>query len=306
MAKRRSYTKEEREAVVADVPALGVTEAARKHGVPQTNVTHWARAAGVGREGKPSPTATRRPKAKARKSKVAARPKRARKGRSAGKTRREQPVAARSEREPKAKTGKSKGAARPKRKKERAGHEPAMAAPSDAKEPSAGRSKSEATAGASAQPPGRRTLKIRVAKIYTPSQKGEILEHAATHGITDASKKFGVSRFSIYGWQRKVNNAAKGEGPSPTAGPGPKDLEAQRDKEILDEWHRHPGLGPSQIRNQLRQVPDHHRRSDAARPLLAAVAIRHPSLSVYDVRLPRVISHPTRQVTVRNSRLIGA
>ena len=31
MAKRRSYTKEEREAVVADVPALGVTEAAKKH-----------------------------------------------------------------------------------------------------------------------------------------------------------------------------------------------------------------------------------------------------------------------------------
>jgi putative transposase len=253
MAKRRSYTKEEREAVVADVPALGVTEAARKHGVPQTNVTHWARVAGVGREGKPSPTATRRPKAKARKSKVAASPKRARKGRSAGKTRREQPVAARSEREPKAKTGKSKGAARPKHKKERAGHEPPTAGPSDAKEPSAGRSKSEATAGASAQPPGRRTLKIRVAKIYTPSQKGEILEHAATHGITEASKKFGVSRFSIYGWQRKVNNAAQGEGPSPTAGPGPKDLEAQRDKEILDEWHRHPGLGPSQIRNQLRR-----------------------------------------------------
>jgi transposase InsO family protein len=31
------------------------------------------------------------------------------------------------------------------------------------------------------------------------------------------------------------------------------ELEAQRDKEILDEWHRHPGLGPSQIRNQLRR-----------------------------------------------------
>jgi transposase InsO family protein len=30
------------------------------------------------------------------------------------------------------------------------------------------------------------------------------------------------------------------------------DVEAQRDREILDEWHRHPGLGPSQIRNQLR------------------------------------------------------
>jgi transposase InsO family protein len=31
------------------------------------------------------------------------------------------------------------------------------------------------------------------------------------------------------------------------------DIEAQRDKEILDMWHQHPGLGPSQIRNQLRR-----------------------------------------------------
>jgi len=30
-------------------------------------------------------------------------------------------------------------------------------------------------------------------------------------------------------------------------------LEARRDAEILAEWRRHPGLGPSQIRNQLRR-----------------------------------------------------
>src|SRR5215468_4755254 len=89
--------------------------------------------------------------------------------------------------------------------------------------------------------------------LYTPSQKAEILEHAAAHGITEASKNFSVSRYSIYGWQRKVSNAAVGNGPSPTSGPAPGELEAQRDKEILDEWHRHPGLGPSQIRNQLRR-----------------------------------------------------
>jgi transposase-like protein len=36
MAERRSYTKEQREAAVADVPALGVNAAAKKHGVSQT------------------------------------------------------------------------------------------------------------------------------------------------------------------------------------------------------------------------------------------------------------------------------
>ncbi len=47
--------------------------------------------------------------------------------------------------------------------------------------------------------------------------------------------------------------AAEGKGESPTSGPDPKDLEAQRDAEILAVWREHPGLGPSQVRNQLRR-----------------------------------------------------
>jgi transposase InsO family protein len=93
----------------------------------------------------------------------------------------------------------------------------------------------------------------RVAKLYTPSQKAQVLEHAAAHGVTAAAEKFDISRFSIYEWQRKLEKAAKGEGPSPTSGPAPADIEAQRDQEILAQWHKHPGLGPSQIANQLRR-----------------------------------------------------
>jgi transposase-like protein len=92
-----------------------------------------------------------------------------------------------------------------------------------------------------------------VARRYTPSEKAEILEYAAEHTVTAASEHYTVSRYSIYDWKRKVERAAAGQGPSPTSGPTPAEIEAQRDKEILDEWHRHPGLGPSQIRNQLRR-----------------------------------------------------
>jgi transposase InsO family protein len=99
----------------------------------------------------------------------------------------------------------------------------------------------------------KRRLGSRVAKIYTPSQKAVVLEDAEKDGVTAAAKKHGVSRFSIYGWQRRVAKAAAGDGPSPTSGPAPSEIEAQRDQEILGEWHRHPGLGPSQIRNQLRR-----------------------------------------------------
>ncbi len=47
--KRRSYTTVQREAVLADVPTIGVSAAARKHDVPQTCVSQWAKAARVTR-----------------------------------------------------------------------------------------------------------------------------------------------------------------------------------------------------------------------------------------------------------------
>jgi putative transposase len=225
MAARRSYTKEEREAVLADVPGLGINAAATKHGIPQTTLSNWAQVAGVRREVEPSPSSAPRAKTRARTSREGARPQRKRKGAEEERPREGQVAAA------------ERGAA------EHA-EQPKVAATVEAK-------REEPTA--TTQPPVRRPLKRRVAMIYTPSQKAEILEHAASHGITEASKKFTVSRYSIYGWQRKVSNAAVGNGSSPTSGPAPGELEAQRDKEILDEWHRHPGLGPSQIRNQLRR-----------------------------------------------------
>jgi putative transposase len=93
----------------------------------------------------------------------------------------------------------------------------------------------------------------RPAKRYTPSQRAQVLEDAAKDGPSAASEKHGCSRFAIYDWSKKVERAATGQATaSPTSGPAPSEVEAQRDQEILDEWHRHPGLGPSQIRNQLR------------------------------------------------------
>ena len=93
----------------------------------------------------------------------------------------------------------------------------------------------------------------RVARAYTPSQRAEALELAAENGVTRAAEKLGISRFSIYEWRRKAKLAAEGKGDSPTSGPNPEDIAARRDREILTTWKAHPGLGPSQIRNQLRR-----------------------------------------------------
>ncbi len=113
---------------------------------------------------------------------------------------------------------------------------------------------SKTTPGAPPAPPGAPgSSRKRIARRYTPSEKARALECAAAHGVSAAAEKFGASRFAIYDWQRKLEKANAGKGPSPTSGPAPREIEEQRDREILGEWRKHPGLGPSQIRNQLRR-----------------------------------------------------
>lgn len=172
--KRRTYTEAQRQAVLEDVPRLGVCEAARQHGIPTTCVSRWASASGEQRE-QVSPGC----------SEVG----------------------------------------------------------SEAKAPAMQRNTVE----------GSPTPKAPSAKRYTPSQKAEAIEYAHTIGVGEASERFGMSRFSIYDWLRRSKLAAAGNGPSPTSGPAPQDIEAQRDREILALWHKHPGLGPSQVTNQLRR-----------------------------------------------------
>jgi len=104
------------------------------------------------------------------------------------------------------------------------------------------------------QEPTRRSKTARrVARRYTPSQRAAALEQASREGVSEAARKLGISRWALNDWRRKAERAAKGEGESPTSGPDPAAVEQKRDQEILTEWREHPGLGPSQIRNQLRR-----------------------------------------------------
>ena len=107
---------------------------------------------------------------------------------------------------------------------------------------------------ASSVPSPRPTSRSRVAKVYTPSQIAHALERVAAIGVRPAAKELGISRNALRDWERKVEKAAKGEGPAPTSGPDPKTIEERRDASILAEWRKQQGLGPSQIRNQLRRA----------------------------------------------------
>ena len=254
---RRTYTEQVRREVLADVPTMGVKAAAREHEVPPTTVQSWidrGKASG-GNGAKPAPSAA-----------------------VAGATRRsvvERPASSASSR-----TGQK---ARPKRARRQYTEQQKRDAVVDvatlgvcgaAKEHGVSESNvsrwckkydatdDEESERADGEPVAnergsgeapRAPKKKRAAKKYTPSQKAEAVECAAAHGVSAAAKTLGITRFSIYDWQRKVEKAAAGVGESPTSGPAPADIEAQRDAEIRAEYKRHPGLGPSQIKNQLRR-----------------------------------------------------
>lgn len=252
---RRRYSDEEQRAVLADVGQLGVRGAARKHDVPSGTVSKWkaqveALAAALTKGAERAPRGSAEPAPR-----VSAAPAKARTRRRYSEAERRAVVAdvpregiggaARKHGVPKGTVGNWWAKEREQPTASRCADEQAAAdcKPALAAEPIV---EEEADDGASRQ-------RKRIAKTYTPSQKAATLEYAAAHGVTAAANEFDVSRFSVYEWQRQVKRAAAGNGTSPTSGPAASDIEAQRDAEILAEWRRHPGLGPSQIRNQLRR-----------------------------------------------------
>ena len=94
----------------------------------------------------------------------------------------------------------------------------------------------------------------RVARFYSPSERARALELAAKEGVTAAAKRLGISRFSIHNWRRRTRLQATGKSTnSAVTADADEDQAGLRDLRILTEWRAHPGLGPSQVRNQLRR-----------------------------------------------------
>lgn len=110
-----------------------------------------------------------------------------------------------------------------------------------------------APAGTTPSPVNASRRRPRVAKVYTPTQIAQAIERVAAIGVRPAATELGISRTTLREWERRVARAARGEGLAPTSGPDPKTVEDKRDAAILAEWRKQQGLGPSQIRNQLRR-----------------------------------------------------
>lgn len=129
---------------------------------------------------------------------------------------------------------------------------PPVAGPEAALPPPAATAASPAPAETTGS--GSASRRARVAKVYTPTQIAQALERVAAIGVRPAAAELSMSRTTLRDWERKAKRAARGEGPAPTSGPAPQDVAARRDKAIVDEWKKQSGLGPSQVRNQLRRL----------------------------------------------------
>jgi len=96
--------------------------------------------------------------------------------------------------------------------------------------------------------------KKRVARYYSSSERARALELAAKEGVTAAANRLSISRFSIYDWRRRTRLQANGKhAGSVSVAAQDENHAGLRDRRILTEWRAHPGLGPSQVRNQLRR-----------------------------------------------------
>ena len=107
---------------------------------------------------------------------------------------------------------------------------------------------------------------------YSPAEKEQILQDARSIGVGAAADKHRCSKWTIYDWLSKDARRAResqadqvvGSPTSEAAGEqgGVGDVEGrpvseltqeERRTAIVSEWRKNPGLGPSQIRNQLRR-----------------------------------------------------
>ena len=98
---------------------------------------------------------------------------------------------------------------------------------------------------------------------YSPAEKAVILQDAQQYGVAQAAQQHRCSAWTIYDWRKKGKRAGQ---PAPQHNlmtqsvpepePGASEsaaVQEERHQLILTIWHQQPGLGPSQIRNQLKR-----------------------------------------------------
>jgi len=102
--------------------------------------------------------------------------------------------------------------------------------------------------------------RARHGRRYSKAEKKSILQTADTDGVTEAAKKHGVSRWSIYEWKRRQAGATTAKQAERALEPrssrpkrNARRLSEERYHLIAETWKKNQALGPRQVRNQLRR-----------------------------------------------------
>jgi len=105
---------------------------------------------------------------------------------------------------------------------------------------------------------------LRNGRRYSPAKKALILKDAEELGAQKAAAKHDCSIWSIYEWRKKGARAATKPSQEESFASEPANsvqeecqpanpAQEERRQRILEIWRQQPGLGPSQIRNQLKR-----------------------------------------------------
>jgi transposase InsO family protein len=144
-------------------------------------------------------------------------------------------------------SGRPQGAARGERR-------PAAGARSAAPPVGAG------AAPAEKQAQGTSAERARHGRRYSVAEKKAILERAAGDGVSAAAQAFGVTRWSIYDWQRRSRSAAAAKSDAALAPRSsrpahmPGKLSEERHHLIAETWLKNQALGPRQVAQLLRRT----------------------------------------------------
>ena len=100
---------------------------------------------------------------------------------------------------------------------------------------------------------------------YSPAEKAAILADVEPLGVAGAADEHRCSKWTIYDWLNKRKRAKKAaqtrtsdqdlapNASDQTEKPEPKASQDERHQMVVEIWRQQPGLGPSQIRNQIKR-----------------------------------------------------
>lgn len=133
-------------------------------------------------------------------------------------------------------------------------------------------------------------------KRYSKAERKRILDYADENSPAEAAGKFGCAEWSINRWRKKAAASASKLETEPDSVEELSPEQEARHKVVLETWRKQPGLGPTQIKNQLRRA-GYKASVECVRDIMEAAgyvqprAKRKDHVDSYEAIRPRQLYH---------------